>query len=287
MSSKKRLGKGLEALIPDHKSKDDLSVQEVAIDEIKANPYQPRSDFDEEGLKELADSIAEHGIVQPVIISPAEDGYIMIAGERRMRAAKIVGMETIPAIIKEIENEDQVKIALVENLQREDLNPVEEAKAYNFLIEEFAFTQEKIAKALGKSRSSIANTIRLLSLPDDIKNALAAGKINMGQARSLLSIKDEKDQVEMARKIMEDKITVREVEKKVSEIKEGKKEGGKQKTFKENWTEGLHINEIKEELQEHLGTKVKISGQKQKGLIEIEFYDNEDLERLKELIMSK
>ncbi len=283
MSSKKRLGKGLEALIPDHKNKGELSVKEVPIDEIKANPYQPRLDFDEKGLKELADSIAEHGIVQPVIISPVEDGYIMIAGERRMRAAKIVGLENIPAIIKEIENEDQVKIALVENLQREDLNPIEEAKAYNFLIEEFAFTQEKIAQALGKSRSAIANTIRLLSLPNDIKNALAAGIINMGQARSLLSIKDEKEQLEMARKIIDDKTTVREVEKKVADMRNSKKE----KKSNENWTEGLHINEIKEELQEHLGTKVKISGQKQKGLIEIEFYDNEDLERLKELIMGK
>ena len=174
-------------------------------------------------MKELANSIAEHGIIQPLIVSSEPDGYVLVAGERRLRAAQIIGLDKIPCLIKEVDPENKIKLALVENLQRDDLNPIDEAKAYQCLMEEFGFTQEKMAKTLGKSRSAIANTLRLLSLPPDVQKELAAGNLSAGQARALLGIKDEQKVSGMAREIIRNKTNVRQVEKKVAALKTKKK----------------------------------------------------------------
>ncbi len=281
MNGKKRLGRGLEALIPKDANETDLSVREIPLNNIKVNPYQPRSTFDEDKLKELANSIAEHGIIQPVIVSPELDGYVLIAGERRYRAAQMVGLERIPSIVKETDSENKMKLALVENLQREDLDPIEEAKAYYCLIEEFGFTQEKVSKSIGKSRSAIANSLRLLSLPMDIQKALTNGQINTGQARSLVAIKDEHLLREMAKDIIDNKTPVREVERVVSSVRKDESNSKKKKTADED----IFLREIKENIQRYLGTKVKINQKKLSGSIEIEFYGNQDLERLVELIM--
>ena len=171
MSTRRRLGRGLESLIPKYPEGESevATIREIPVGKIKANPYQPRTAFDEEKLKELANSIAEHGIIQPLIVSNEPGGYVLVAGERRLRAAQIVGLDKIPCLVRDVDPENKIKLALVENLQRDDLNPIDEAKAYQCLIEEFGFTQEKIARSLGKSRSAIANTLRLLSLPPDVR----------------------------------------------------------------------------------------------------------------------
>lgn len=295
MNEKNRLGRGLEALIPKNVSNEKESVvREIPISNIKVNPYQPRTSFDEDKLKELANSIAEHGVIQPVIVSPELDGYVLIAGERRFRAAQMVGLEKMPSIIKETDSENKIKIALVENLQREDLSPLEEAKAFQTLIEEFGFTQEKIANSLGKSRSAIANSLRLLSLPEEIKNALTAGDINAGQARSLLAVKDENLMKDMARNIIDNKTPVRDVEKAVSDVRKEEEVVTRGETDTKNKKEDsgeaeddIYVNEIKEHIQSYLGTKVKIIKSKRRGLIEIEYYGDQDLERIADLIMDK
>ena len=283
----------MDALIPDEKGEDRASVEDVPMDQIKSNPYQPRTNFDEAGLKELASSIAEHGVIQPILVTTSPDGYTIIAGERRFKAAQMVGVDTIPAIVKEVDNESQIKVALVENLQREDLNPIEEATAYKSLIDEFGFTQEKIAKTLGKSRSAVANTLRLLTLPEDIQKDLAAGDISMGQARSLLAIDDEEKQKQMAYRIKEEKATVREVEQQVSQIKKEQKTGkssgtaGASGKTQESSEDNIYIKDLKEELQMYLGTKVKVNHKKNRGVIEIEYFGEDDLDRLKNVIMGK
>lgn len=281
MSTKRRLGRGLEALIPGIiKEEHEVSIKDVPISKIKANPYQPRTTFDEEKLKELANSIAEHGIIQPLIVSSEPDGYVLVAGERRLRAAQIIGLDKIPCLIKEVDPEKKIKLALVENLQRDDLNPIDEAKAYQCLMEEFGFTQEKMAKTLGKSRSAIANTLRLLSLPPDVQKELAAGNLSAGQARALLGIKDEQKVSGMAREIIRNKTNVRQVEKKVAALKTKKKS-------RPYAGEALFVKDLREGLQRHLGTRVKISEGSKKGMISIEFYGHEDLHRLAGLIIGK
>lgn len=279
MNTKRRLGRGLEALIP-IKEDNEVLIKDVPISVIKANPYQPRTRFDEEKLKELANSIAEHGIIQPIIVSSEPDGYVLVAGERRLRAAQIIGLEKIPCLIKEADPENKIKLALVENLQRDDLNPIDEANAYQCLVDEFGFTQEKIAKTLGKSRSAVANTMRLLSLPSDVRKELAVGNLSAGQARALLGLKDEQKASGMAREIIRNKTNVRQVEKEVAALKTKKSSS----PYEE---ETLFVKDLREGLQRHLGTRVKISEGLKKGMISIEFYGHEDLHRLAGLILSK
>ena len=288
-SSKRGLGKGLSALLPDYEAeaREESTIKNIPLDEIQPNPYQPRKDFDQEKLKELADSIREHGVVQPVILAPGNDGkYIIIAGERRWRAARMAGFESVPALIKETDEKTLLQIALIENLQRDDLNPIEEANAYKKLIDDFQLTQEELAKRLGKNRTTIANTLRLLNLPPKVKSAILEGKITEGQARPLLGEKDEKIQQKIADEVIRQRLTARQVEKMVSK-KEKEKSAEKEEENEIQAANELFTHEVKEELQARLGTKVKIQKKKNRGFIEIEFYSEEDLDRVASLITGR
>lgn len=282
MSEKRRLGRGLGALIEEAFS-GNAEITEVPLDEIKPNPFQPRANFDPSKLQELVNSIKEHGVVQAVLISPAkEGGYYVVAGERRCRAARMAGLTAIPALIREFNEKEMLEIALIENLQREDLNPIEEAAAYRRLMEEFNLTQEELGRRLGKSRSAIANTVRLLSLPPTIQEALIRGELSAGQARPLLALPDAASQEALARRIIEGRLTAREAERLA-----GSAAAGKEKERAERKAEAADplLKELQAVLQRRLGTKVKISRRRGGGTIEIFFYGEEDLERLIELMM--
>ncbi|MCF6096266.1 ParB/RepB/Spo0J family partition protein [Thermovorax subterraneus] len=280
--SKKGLGKGLGALIPIIDEKDEKDIQEIDIDEIKPNERQPRKAFDEEKIKELAFSIKEHGVLQPVILRKTKTGYELVAGERRWRAAKIAGIEKIPAIIKNLTDAEVMQIALIENLQREDLNPVEEAMAYKTLMEEFGMTQEELAGRIGKSRSHIANTVRLLNLEDEIKEMINQGKITAGHARALLSIDESRERIKIAKKIAEENFSVRGTEDLIKTYSSKAKE---KRNNSKNQEINPAINHIEEQLKKALGTKVKIKGDERRGKIEIDFYSEDELERILEIIL--
>ncbi|NLT95698.1 MAG: ParB/RepB/Spo0J family partition protein [Clostridia bacterium] len=284
--SKRGLGKGLGALIPTTNllqydpEKD--SITEIVIDEIIPNSFQPRKNFDPDKLAELAASIKEHGVLQPVIVRPHGEGYQLVVGERRLRASKILGLEKIPAVIKTLSDRDMTEIALIENIQRQDLNPVEEAKAYKKLMEEFGMTQEEIAKKLGKSRPFIANFLRILNLPQNILDFLEKELISFGHARALLSVEDNKLQLEIANMIIDKKLSVRETEQIVKKALSNKnKKATKEKT-------SISISPLFKDIQERLclkfSTKVNIKDKGNKGKIEIEYYNQEDLQRIIELL---
>lgn len=278
--SKKRLGKGLQALIPSIED-EKQGVTEIKINRILPNPHQPRRDFDDEKLEELAASIREHGVIQPIIVRENGDMYELVAGERRWRAAKKLGHTTIPAIIKEYTDGEVMEIALIENLQREDLNPIEEAAAYKQLMEEFGLTQDELSKKIGKSRSLIANSIRLLNLPAEIQEFLEKGAITTGHARSLLSLDDKGMQMELAKRIIEEGLTVRDIEKIVKKAAVEKDK----KTKKAPETKDPLLLDIEERLKMVLGTQVRIKNGRNKGKIEIEYYSGEDLERIIEIFL--
>jgi ParB family chromosome partitioning protein len=292
--NKKRLGKGLEALIPkDEAIGGNDEINEIPLDKIKPNPLQPRNEFKMEKLEELADTIREYGIIQPIIVQKEKDDYILVAGERRFRAAKIAGLKTIPAIIKEYEKRQLMEITLVENLQREDLNPIEEAKAYKRLVEEFALSQEEIGKKLGRSRSAITNSIRLLSLCDEVKNLLIEGGLTVGQARPLLALEKEEDQLNFANRIIKNKMTARQVEDQIKEYKNKKnKEQFKveeevleienNKKLKE-----YYIKDLEDNLRKAYGTKVSIKNGAHEGKVTLFYYGDEDLERLISLLLDR
>jgi ParB family chromosome partitioning protein len=273
---KNGLGKGLGALIRENEHDINSSVTELKITELEANQNQPRRFFDDQALQELSGSIKEHGVVQPIIVRKLDDSYQIVAGERRWRAARLAGLKTVPVIIKDYSNVQVMQIALIENLQRQDLNSIEEALAYKSLIEEHDMTQERISEKIGKSRSAIANTLRLLNLPEEIKNMVVHGKISAGHARALLTIEDKNKQLEIAQKIVEQQLNVRDIEKLVmqKDNKEEKKENKKD----------VEIIELEERLKNTFATKVNIIHKKNKGKIEIEYYSNDDLERILELL---
>ncbi len=282
MKDKRRLGRGLGALI-DEAVTGGGNMIELNLDQIKPNPLQPRKEFDREKLQELADSIKEHGVVQAVVVSPAgRAGYHLIAGERRCRAARMAGLTKIPALIREADGKALLEIALIENLQREDLNPVEEARAYRRLTKEFGLTQEELGRILGKSRPVIANSIRLLALPARVQQALIEGRLNVGQARPLLGIADAARQEELAGLIAERKLTAREVEKLIGAAAESKP---KKKRRKEAETGDPLTKELQNRLQRQFGTRVRISRRGGGGSIEISFYGEEDLERIISILM--
>jgi ParB family chromosome partitioning protein len=273
---KNGLGKGLGALIRENEHDINSSVTELKITELEANQNQPRRFFDDQALQDLSGSIKEHGVVQPIIVRKLDDSYQIVAGERRWRAARLAGLKTVPVIIKDYSNVQVMEIALIENLQRQDLNSIEEALAYKSLIEEHDMTQEEISEKIGKSRSAIANTLRLLNLPEEIKNMVVHGKISAGHARALLAIEDKKKQIEIALKIIDQQLNVRDIEKLVmqKDNKEEKKESKKD----------VEIIELEERLKNTFATKVNIIHKKNKGKIEIEYYSNDDLERILELL---
>lgn len=279
MNNKKGLGKGLGALITDNSSNDEASVKEIKINEIEPNNNQPRKKFDDEKLKTLSESIMQHGIVQPIIVRKDGSIYRIVAGERRWRAARLAGLKTVPVVIKELTNKQVMEIALIENIQREDLNPIEEAEAFDRLLNEYSMTQEELSNSIGKSRSAIANTIRLLGLNEKVKEHLINGEITSGHARALLSINDEDLQIEVCEEVIEKNLSVRETE---SLVKKNLKVKNKDKIKRENRNE--EIIKIEEDLKNIFGTKVKLLDKNNKGKILIEYYSNDDLERILEVI---
>lgn len=279
MNNKKGLGKGLGALLTDNNSNDESSVKELKINEIEPNNNQPRKKFDDEKLKTLSESIMQHGIVQPIIVRKDGNIYRIVAGERRWRAARLAGLKTVPVVIKELTNKQVMEIALIENIQREDLNPIEEAEAFDRLLNEYNMTQEELSNSIGKSRSAIANTIRLLGLNEKVKEHLINGEITSGHARALLSINEEDLQIEVCKEVIEKNLSVRETE---SLVKKNLKEKNKVKIRRENRNE--EIIKIEEDLKNIFGTKVKLLDKNNKGKILIEYYSNDDLERILEVI---
>lgn len=280
LNNKKGLGRGLQALIPEYDNDNEQGIETVKLLDIEPNQYQPRKHFDDESLMELADSIREHGVIQPIIIRQRNSGYQIVAGERRWRAAKLAGLSEIPVIIKNFDERQVMEIALIENLQREDLDPIDEAKAYKSLMEQFNLTQEDISKRVGKSRSAIANSIRLLNLDDKIQEMVSEGKITTGHAKVILSLQNKEKQFIAANKVIEKNLNVRETEKLIKDMTDEKV-----KTSKMPEKTNIYLKEMEDNLCNFLGTKVKIlkSG-KNKGRIQIEYYGEDDLARLLEII---
>ena len=286
---KRGLGKGLGALIPtpevvEYNPEQDV-VLEISVEEIIPNSFQPRKEFDPEKLQELASSIQEHGVIQPVIVRPRlnNTGYELVVGERRLRACKMIGLEKIPAVIKTLSDQEMTEIALIENIQRENLNPVEEAKAYKRLIEEFGLTQEEVAKKVGKSRSFVANFLRLLQLPSDILDLLADGKVTVGHVRPLLSLVNESLQRQVVKEILEKNLSVRETEETVKKIIKDKTS---KRILKKKNTSPVFLD-LQEQLQNKFGTKVLIKDSGKRGKIEIEYYNYDDLQRIIDMIVGQ
>lgn len=277
MNKKSALGKGLGALIPnDDKPSKEEGKMLIPLNLIKSNEEQPRKSFDDEKILELSQSIKEHGIIQPILVNKKGDSYIIVAGERRWRAAKFLKLKEVPAIIMELSDKEVLEVSLIENIQRQDLNPIEEAIAYRRLLTDFKLTQEELSKRIGKSRVSITNTIRLNNLCDTVKQYLIDEVITEGHGRVLLAIEDAKLQAEIAQKVIDESMSVRELERLVKNINPIKAENKREIN--------PYYKDITEKLQDYLGTKVNISNKNNKGKIEIEYYSDEDLQRILEII---
>ncbi len=283
--AKKGLGKGLGALISEDfsiENEKNVGIAELKITQIEPDPDQPRKDFDEEKLAMLATSIQQHGVIQPLIVAEEKDGfYRIIAGERRWRAAKQAGLQTVPAVVRTYSKEQSAEIALVENLQREDLNGIEEAKGYQTLMSEFSLTQQQVAEKVGKSRPAIANALRLLRLPESVQDMVTYGELSSGHARAIAGVDDADVQIDLAQKVIAHDLSVRQTEKMIAQL-------GQPRPAKEKTPVDLNLKTqlkgIQADLQSYLGTKVKLVPGKNKGKIEIEYYDLEELERVLDLI---
>ncbi len=282
---KRGLGKGLEALLPPKTAlMSGKTILTVAIREIDPNPRQPRHAFDQSVLQELANSIKEHGIAQPLLVRQIEGRYQLIAGERRLRAAKLAGLDSVPVIIKNISNEKSLELAIIENVQREDLNPLDEAESYALLMKEFDLTQEAVAQKVGKSRPAIANSLRLNELPREIKESLRKEEISAGHARAILAAGDERQQLQCWKDILSGNLSVRNAEGVASASKEKKKP---QQLRAGQIRLSPLLAELTETLARFFGTKINIHGNEQKGKIEISYYSSDDLERVLELVQKK
>ncbi len=279
---KRGLGKGLEALIPKAEHKEKGLVIEMDVESLAPNIFQPRKNFDKEKMEELKGSIKKHGIIQPIVVRKIANGYEIVAGERRLKAAKEIGLRKIPAIIKSINNEKSLEIALVENIQREDLNPVEQANAFKRLIDEFKLTQQELAEATGKSRALVTNTIRLLKLNPEIQKNISEGKISFGHAKLLLSIEDEEVQKAVCHRIISNDLSVRDTERLIKNIEKVQK-----KQFKVKNITIERFPEVEGKLRDILGTKISILYDGKKGNISIEFYGKEDLRRIAGLLLKE
>ena len=283
MGKKLALGKGLSALIPDESFNTDNknSTLSISINKIKSDKDQPRKSFDSEKIAELTESIKTHGIIQPLILRKIDnDQYIIVAGERRWRAAKIAGLKEVPAIIMDLTESEILEISLIENIQRQDLNPIEEAIAYKKLIDDFKMTHEELSKRIGKSRTSITNTMRLINLDDRVQQYIIEGVISEGHGRALLGIKDFEIQYELAQQVIDEKLSVRELEKIIRRIIEP----NNRNTNSSKQELNPYYKEIKNQLQNYFGTKVNISNKNNKGKIEIEYYSEDDLQRILDII---
>jgi len=282
---KRGLGKGLDALIEVNEREfgQDNNVTEIKINNIEPDSDQPRKDFDQEKLDVLCKSIKKYGVIQPIIVTQATHGmYKIVAGERRWRACKMAGLATIPVVIKDYSEEAGAEVALIENLQRENLNPIEEAAGYKRLIDEFAMTQQQISEKIGKSRSAVTNTLRLLTLPDNIKDMVIYGELSSGHARAILSVTDSGIQIDLAQKIIANDLNVRQTEKIISGLSE-KKPLKKSEKIKDKILKA-QLLEIQDKIQTNLGAKVKIISGKSGGRIQIEYSNYDELERLSDLM---
>lgn len=282
MNSNKRLGKGLDALIPSLHINDDDKIVEIPLSQLRANPYQPRKTFDEHSIEELAASIKEHGVITPIIVREVLKGYEIIAGERRWRASQVANLATVPAVIRKLTDQQVMEIALIENLQREDLNSMEIALAYQGLIDTFSLTQEELSVKVGKSRPHIANFLRLLQLPEEVKGYVSRGTLTMGHAKAIVGLKDIKLIKEIALAAIKNEWSVRELEEQIQKIEQPSKVKKITKTKRDPY-----IHQVEESLREYYGTKVSIKNVKNKGKIELLYYSKDDLERLLELLQSK
>lgn len=273
----KGLGKGLDALIPGASQFDEGSqskgVNEVSINLIDVNPHQPRTDFDEISLAELAASIKKHGVLQPLVVSPKDDHYELIAGERRLRASKLAGLNKVPVIVRDVSDHEKLEVAIIENVQRADLNPIEEALSYRKLMEEFNYSQEEAAEAVGKSRSTVANKVRLLSLSTEIKRALRDGQITEGHAKALLSVEDEAKRQILFEQILTNGFNVRDVEKIATKV-------SAKKSVKTESEDEKMASQLADDLKIHLGTKVIIKHGRKGGKVEIDYFSMEELSRI-------
>lgn len=278
----KRLGKGLDAFFTNIDETSEDAIEHISIEEFRPNPYQPRKTFQADAIEELKDSILEYGIIQPLIARKSIKGYEIVVGERRFRAAKEAGLTEIPVIIQELTDERMMELALLENLQREDLNPIEEATAYSTLMKELEITQEEMSRRLGKSRSHIANMVRLLSLPTNVIAYMNNGELTMGHGRALVGLKDKEEVGPLVKRILNEKLNVRQVERIIQELHENPNKGNKTEKKKD-----IFLQEKESVLRDRLGTSVSIQRGKRKGKIQIEFYTNEDLERIIDLLESK
>lgn len=284
MSRARGLGRGLGALIPELEAVENEGRLEIAISEIRTNPFQPRREFDPVKLAELSASIREHGVLQPVLVRRVEGGYELVAGERRLRAAELAGLIKIPAVIGEFADVAMMEIALVENLQREDLNAMEEAEAYRRLLDEFALTQEEVAQKVGKSRSAIANSLRLLNLPAQVKQDLCVGRTTVGHARAILGLKSGEEQLDTWKEVISGGLSVRETEELVRRRAEkpvSRETSTKQPPAKQA---DPNIKAVEDRIRQALGTKVRILHGGSSGRIEIEYYSPEELDRILEVI---
>lgn len=297
------LGKGLDALFGDvevsilndenkmdgyeanDKSNEETitsnGISYINIDEIKPNANQPRKTFDEGKLEELASSIEAHGLIQPLVVRKSNNGYEIVAGERRWRAARKIGLKEIPAIVRELNDEENMLLAIIENMQREDLDPIEEAEGINQMIETYGLSQEQVSKSLGKSRPYITNQLRLLKLPTDIRKLVSEGKLSSGHVRALINVPDENKQISLAKQAVEQGLSVRQIEVLAKESKDVTKKAKSKKPKK-----SADVKRVEEDLKNTLGTKVNLNQKGKKGKIEIEFYSKDELERLIEMLKS-
>ena len=278
MNKKFALGKGLGALIPDDINEGNEGKLMISLNKIKSNIDQPRKSFDNEKIAELAESIKNHGIIQPLILKENDGGYIIVAGERRWRAAKMVGLKEVPAIVMDLTEKQVLEISLIENIQRQDLNPIEEALAYKKLLSDFDLTQEELSKRIGKSRTAITNTIRLINLDSRVQQYVIDGIISEGHGRALLSLEDGDLQYIYSQKVIDEKLSVRELEKLIRNISLKSERSEKKEEL------NPYYKDVRDRLQNYFGTKVNLSSKKNKGKIEIEYYSEEDLERILDII---
>ncbi|MCR8851093.1 ParB/RepB/Spo0J family partition protein [Rossellomorea sp. SC111] len=276
----KGLGKGINALFTNMQTtQNEESVQEVSLKEIRPNPYQPRKIFEPQAIEELKESILEHGILQPIIVRKSIKGYEIVVGERRYRAATAAKLATVPVVVRELNDQQMMELAVLENLQREDLTPIEEGAAYQMLMDKLNLTQEELAKRLGKSRPHIANHIRLLSLPSPVQELISEGNLSMGHGRALLGLKDKKKLSMIVNRILKETLNVRQLEKIIQEANDNVPRETKKTERKD-----VFIQEQESLLRERFGTTVTITQSKKKGKIELEFFSKEDLDRILELL---
>jgi ParB family transcriptional regulator, chromosome partitioning protein len=273
------LGRGLASLIP-QREEGSRQAYELPINAIRRNPYQPRQDFAPEALNELSASIAEHGVLQPILVNETADGYVLVAGERRLRAAQMAGLELIPATVRSVAEREQLALALVENLQRSDLSPLEEARAFRRLMVDFGLTQEEVAARVGRSRSGVANTIRLLDLPEPVQEAISRHEISEGHGRAIAGLDDRSAQLQVLHLVSDRGMSVRQTEELVRRLREDP--GMEPTSLRQRGPEDPELERIANGLRSALGTKVRLSPRRRGGRITIDYYDNDDLARLYE-----